>query len=687
MSIDRIIQQLIRERTLAKLWVLLVLISWCCSQESTALLTQQSAISVPARASSLSHKYSAVRPKPTRIQASHSPSLSNHNNSTENSVNSLTANNEEYSQRRGIVQALAFASVSAPLIARAGLPEIDSSGELFSPKSAMLSGGSDAARGIPLTGSRKKLQPGETLQTVYNTRFITYLARFLLNFDPAAHAWWTKQGFVETWELSPAKRQSEIDIAFAEFAESVEVGLANYFVGPYGSYSSLSAARAGLSAANPAPSQDPMERRGLIQIILMGNDQKGKSDVNTTKSAKQGVLNLLTLLKARYKSLAAKRQLAILFSFISSPQLQPTKEICGLLGEADNATISEIAILKYDTPTREVDSRTSPRRGGGYGLDSFPTISIESPPPLGDAFRQAKGLPIMRSTSRVLKINLIDGGEGYTSTPQVSVVDRSYLRPCQAAAILDRQGHVESILVLDPGFGYGERGRDSRPKVIIDEPPKPRRKSKGGQDFIRRRAKAIAELEYEIVGIDLTSGGSGYVSTEPPEVTISPPQEDPDWFIQVQDLPENRMIPVMNENFVEAAVTQMKFVDGNVAFSAASYRRRSPRVNAEIVQRMRRDPLEMLPSYIRPKMTRDANSNAILYSIPTLSALPPVVSRANPRFRAQDPIFGAVGEVPVTKGAKSLSTSEYGRLALSGAVCTVLVRTALVRIVQLRFPC
>jgi len=103
------------------------------------------------------------------------------------------------------------------------------------------------------------------------------------------------------------------------------------------------------------------------------------------------------------------------------------------------------------------------------------------------------------------------------------------------------------------------------------------------------------------------------------------------------------------------------------------------------------DPLALLPSDVRPTFTAPgevipiSGSNTITagkngyYRIPiiyplTSSSLGKVPSAL---YRAYDPIFGGVGRKPVTKGAKSLTSSEYTRLALSGAVCTVIVRTAL----------
>ena len=77
--------------------------------------------------------------------------------------------------------------------------QIDATGQLYSPKNEMLSqGGSAAARGIKLPRKERKssgknnnlLSTGGLIQDVYETRFVTYLTRFLLVFDPASSAWW-----------------------------------------------------------------------------------------------------------------------------------------------------------------------------------------------------------------------------------------------------------------------------------------------------------------------------------------------------------------------------------------------------------------------------------------------------------------------------------------------------------------
>jgi hypothetical protein len=126
--------------------------------------------------------------------------------------------------------------------------------------------------------------------------------------------------------------------------------LADYFCGPYGSYASVSAAKAGLTARIPAVSSSYDERKNnksgdipsttwvpnFIETLFTERNTKYKDMSSSTSKLtqppprqlrneeKQGVLNLLALLQARYKSIEAKRQLALLFvspSFLSNGRL------------------------------------------------------------------------------------------------------------------------------------------------------------------------------------------------------------------------------------------------------------------------------------------------------------------------------------------------------------------------------
>jgi len=647
-----------------------------------------------------------------RMVADNIASSSINESDNDESVSVSQAKPHQLTRRRALQQAVgltvaAAAAQSSVLPASAGVPEIDSwTGNLFTPKSEMLSGGSAAARGIPFSrsmSSSAKPVPGQVLQSIYETRFIAYLSRFLLNFDPSARAYWVQQGFGYSWDddnlfapsVTASDTTSRMENAFAEFAESVEVGLADYFSGPFGSYSSLPAAMAGITASNPAPSKKtelPTTRRthGFLDDIFSLGGRIRRTDDKKTDSignARQGILNLYTLLKARYTSASAKRQLAILFSFVSSPSLQPVNEIRSLLGEADNATVTGLQIFVSDNP-KPLDYRTSSRRGGGYSLNDIPSVTVEDPPPLGDQYKPAEALPLLKSTSRVLKITLLDGGEGYVNgAPAVTVqpqrVSSLTPRTCQATAILDRQNRVESIFVLDPGYGYGGGGGGNTPPTVRIEPPPRPSKSAKGQPW--RRARAVAELEYKLEGLQLLKGGNGFVCTEPPRVRITPPREDPDWYLDVRELPSRRVEPLVGggmvqEPYFRAEVTEMQFPGGNIAYSKESgpnRRRAAEIINDDLLDRLSRDPLEMLPSSARPELVRDTGTGKVVYSIPQLAAIPQFVAVLSPRYRACDPIFGGIGRLPVTKGATELEPSEYARLALSGAVCTVVVRTLL----------
>lgn len=599
---------------------------------------------------------------------------------TDDNTDGGTARSAGFSRRQALGAITTAAAVMLPAAPSfAGKAELDSStGQLFSPRPEMLSGGSTAARGGLPVSSRERLKAGETVQSVYETRFVTYLSRFLLNYDPSAQAWWLQQGLGNSWEQSLDDNTSTkgADAAFAEFAESVEVGLADYFSGPYGSYSSLSAATAGLSASQAAKSARPDNSAGGIIGRIFRSTPKEKMSTGKKKPkvddiglllAKQGVLNLYTLLKARYTSESAKRQLAILFSFVSTPGLQPVQEIKSLLGEVDNATVTKLELLK--PPTRQDSFRMSSRRGGGYAVGEFPQVTIDAPPPLGDLYPAAQVRLVMKPTTRVLRITVLDGGEGYTTAPQVKVLQRLQRRVCQATAVLDRKGRVESIIVLDPGLGYGKETGEYVPNVKIEAPS-----SKDG-----RKAVAMAEMEYEISQVSLAGGGCGYVSTEPPSIRISPPKQDPDWFLNTRQDPETRAFPQeADDSFqIQARVCEMRFPDKTIAFSGDTPTRFSSPIDDALLEQLARDPLELLPSSVRPELRIESKKNLQVYTIPALASIPQFVAVLPPRYRACDPIFGGIGRVPVTRGAAALRADEYARLALSGAVCTVLVRTAL----------
>ncbi|KAL3934982.1 MAG: hypothetical protein SGBAC_009411 [Bacillariaceae sp.] len=587
------------------------------------------------------------RPKTTQLNTSNGNTIEPEK---ETCVEKSHSQAPEVWTRRKALQAAALGSVTllTSTSAQAGVAEYDvSTGALYTPKADMLRGGSSAARGIQVKTSRERLKPGKKFQNVYETRFITYLARFLLEFDPSAKAWWIKEA-----GSRPEEEQ------FAEFAESVEIGLADYFSGPYGSYSSLQAAKAGISAEAQAKSlRADRDQAGLFELfkdIVVGDKERERRERDSITIGKEGILNLYTLLKARYTSEEEKLQLAILFSFFSQPELQPTTEIRSLLGEIDNGKVSRVDLIRLVSPT-ESTSRSSSRRGGGYSLTEPPKVSVDAPPALGSSYVAAKMKPILKPTSRVLRIRLLDGGSGYDQAPTVTISGNGE-RECSACAILDREGSVESIVVLDPGYGY-QFSAQKPPKVEIS---KPKRRTNAAEKS--RPAQAIVDMEYEVKGINIVEPGNGYVLTEPPKITIAPPQDDPDWYVETSELKD------LEAKFgrFRAVSTQMRDKNDRPVYTTKGETSRLA------LDRVRASPLELLPTSMRPEL----NSYGV-YVISKVAAIRTYDTSPNLRFRAMDPLFGSIGKVPVTKNAAELKSGEYLRLAISGAVCTVLVRTAL----------
>lgn len=171
-----------------------------------------------------------------------------------------------------------------PRSSRSASTMIDStSSNLFVPSRIMKNGGSSLSRGIPPSViPRNKATPSSSLKTrptLYPPIFTTYLSRFLLSVDPAARSWLITTKSLRTNNNKKNSPPPSDDELFGSFSNSVELGLSDYFSGPYGSYASVDAAIAGLSA----------------------NNTRTKSSSSLSPlGAREGVLNLFALLRARY---------------------------------------------------------------------------------------------------------------------------------------------------------------------------------------------------------------------------------------------------------------------------------------------------------------------------------------------------------------------------------------------------
>ena len=187
----------------------------------------------------------------------------------------------------------------------------------------------------------------------------------------------------------------------------------------------------------------------------------------------------------------------------------------------------------------------------------------------------------------------------------------------------------------------------------------------------------------QVVGVEILDGGSGYLFDQPPKVALVLPQTDPDWFATPQSLQETEDD---DENqVILASVTQMKSGANGIVVDTRAVRRGRDDFNlaADVLRKIKSDPIALLPPVVRPQYSKfmmNSSPSVIEKGYYCISSLPPIkqeVALPSSKYRSIDPLFGPLGKAPVIKNAVTLSSSQYLRLAISGALCTVLVRTLL----------
>lgn len=192
---------------------------------------------------------------------------------------------------------------------------------------------------------------------------------------------------------------------------------------------------------------------------------------------------------------------------------------------------------------------------------------------------------------------------------------------------------MSEIIVVNPGFGYGGQQQQQQNNEKRNEPTIPTveirlrksRQSIPGRDVVKP-AKAVAELEYEVVGVDIIDGGSGYLFDQPPKVTLVLPQTDPDWFatpIALQDTEDDE------SQLILASVTQMKNGANGVIVDTSAVRRGRDelKLDNDVLRTIKSDPIALLPSVVRPQYTKfisgSSSRNIIEKGYYYISSLPP----------------------------------------------------------------
>ncbi|KAG7367921.1 mitochondrial carrier protein [Nitzschia inconspicua] len=332
----------------------------------------------------------------------------------------------------------------------------------------------------------------------YNVRFVTYLARFLLVFDYDCQRWWYSRA-ADIPPLSSAEQVEAIRLKqFGAFAASVEVGLQDY-VGDRGRKNAFGSSGDEKELDGPLELMEALLDRYCpsIEAVREDREQRGLPPLSEQEEARE-----------RREIKEARRQIALLFGLLE--EVQPVEELNKLLASIDNGSISSVTI---------VDG------GSGYAPGYGPP-RVEFPPPTaGEDYKTALGRAILQPNGRILRVDLIDRGFGYSSPPSITIsppgADRGVTIPgakeASAKAFIFKngvnKGRLERIQIDDPGTGYNE---GEKIRVIIS-PPELSAKDGGV------KATATAVLEYSVAGIDIIDGGNGYAVEKPIPVFVDPP--------------------------------------------------------------------------------------------------------------------------------------------------------------------
>lgn len=317
----------------------------------------------------------------------------------------------------------------------------------------------------------------------YNVRFVTYLSRFLLCFDEDCQRWWYNRA-AELPRFASAEQVKAQRLAqFAAFSASVEVGLQEY-LGPDGPKTLL---RSLVKRYCPDMNQLRKEREDLgLPPLSESAEQKKEREIKE-----------------------ARRQIALLFGLMEKNQ--PTEDITKLLAAIDNGSIQSVEV---------VDG------GSGYAPGYGPPEVRFPPPDAGEGYETARGRAVLEPVGRLLRIDVVNRGGGYTKAPTVTIAPPAAIRfdnntdgasTAQAKAYIFRsgvnKGKIERIELTDPGAGYG-----SNEIIKVRISPPDLAPSEGGIT-----ATATAVREYAVARIDIINNGTGYAVEKPIEVYVEPP--------------------------------------------------------------------------------------------------------------------------------------------------------------------
>jgi solute carrier family 25 (mitochondrial phosphate transporter), member 3 len=253
---------------------------------------------------------------------------------------------------------------------------------------------------------RSGITVSDVEKTGYNVAFVTYLSRFLLNFDTNCQKFWFASVYIPKTATAAEVERIRLE-QFAAFSASVELGLRQY-------------------------NQSPGGPRELLQELVQRYGRLPEKKTDDENNASQ-----------RRIAKSARRHVALLFGLMEINQ--PTQEITKLLASVDNGYVSSVQLLNETLTLLQ-----------GYEMGKEPTVTF-SLPQAGGGYEVAEGRAVLKPTGGLLRVDVASGGSGYSSPALVSVSSpKGGGKPARLQAkIVD--GSVVSLRVIDPGSGYTDK--------------------------------------------------------------------------------------------------------------------------------------------------------------------------------------------------------------------------------------
>lgn len=458
----------------------------------------------------------------------------------------------------------------------------------------------------------------------YSVPFVTYLSRFLLNFDSNCQTWWFSTRFPRS---SKAEDIESIRIQqFAAFSASVELGLQN-FTGADGPKTLL---------------DDLLNRFGAVSSSSPQQQQQQppSSDDDADQSSQ---------IQKQRIARSARRHIALLFGLLE--KTQPTKELTKLLASVDNGRITSVDLLRDETFS-------------GFDRKSPPIIEFSSP--MGEV-ESAQGRAVLKPTGRLLRLQVTEPGSGYQKAPAVTVSPPRNSDGVQAKARAKlassgpNKGSIESVELTDAGSGYTD---DEFVRIEVSSP----------EDTEEGKIpKLSAILDQAIDSIEITNQGSSYAVEKQATVVLvdgdnrkligyGNPTGEKGSFKAILRGGETEQTMKMEER-VEEKYNLKSSVKGTLSGTDND----PPPLPFWTGKSLSSDLLRLLPGGVGLEFDNKLKRYVVTANTDFQTMYPSMFQKSSNRPIGLE--FGPRGRAPIERNMQ-LDLSEIFRFGLSGAVCS-----------------